>query len=272
MAREARGWTLLLVRRDGLESHRLRVRWAWWAALGAAALLLLGAGAFLGRALERRSEARETRELRERVSRLTAREARVRQLAARLEAVEAEYARLQSALVGERAEGGASVPLPMPPTAARAAVHRGPDPALPAWPLAEPGFVTRAFGSRTEGTRGGHPGVDIAVPLGSYVRAARPGVVEASGRDSVYGLYVRIAHGDGVESLYGHNSWLFVAVGDTVEGLEVIALSGNTGRSTAPHLHFEVRRDGALIDPLAYVREARAETRGTTGRNGVEPR
>lgn len=270
--RDRAPWTLLLVRQDGLESHTLRIRWTWGLAAGALGLLLVAAGALMGRALERRTELREVRELRQEVGRLAAREARVQELSARLEAVEGEYRRLQSALVGEQADGRRAVPLPVPPTAARAAAQQELEMDLPAWPLAERGFVTRTFGSRADPGRAGHPGIDIAVPLGSYVRASRAGVVEGSGRDSVYGLYVRIAHGDGVASLYGHNSWLFVAPGDTVERLQVIALSGSTGRSTAPHLHFEIVRDGELLDPLGYVREGRTGYGRTTGRNRVEPR
>ncbi len=64
-----------------------------------------------------------------------------------------------------------------------------------------------------------------------------------------------IDHGDGYESMYGHASRVFVAAGDSVERHEVIALSGSTGRSTAPHLHFEVRKAGQAVDPLALVHQ-----------------
>ena len=89
------------------------------------------------------------------------------------------------------------------------------------------------------------------------MRATRPGIVEEAGQDTAYGFFVRIAHEDGISSLYGHNSWLFVSPGDTVEKAEVIALSGNTGRSTAPHLHLEVEREGVAVDPLGVVGESR---------------
>jgi murein DD-endopeptidase MepM/ murein hydrolase activator NlpD len=70
-----------------------------------------------------------------------------------------------------------------------------------------------------------------------------------------YGMFVRVRHPGGYETMYGHASRLLVRDGDDVAAGQVIALSGNTGRSTAPHLHFEVRRDGRSIDPLAVVKE-----------------
>jgi murein DD-endopeptidase MepM/ murein hydrolase activator NlpD len=87
------------------------------------------------------------------------------------------------------------------------------------------------------------------------VRAAGPGVVQVAGEDPVYGLHVMIDHGRGLETVYGHASRLFVSVGDTVRRGRLIAFSGSTGRSTAPHLHFEVRLDGMAVDPLTYVRQ-----------------
>ena len=100
---------------------------------------------------------------------------------------------------------------------------------------------------------GQHPGIDIAVAEGSYVRAAGAGVVEQAGMDSVYGNFVRIRHGGGYETVYGHASELFVAGSEVVARHEVIALSGNTGTSTAPHLHFEIWKDGQAIDPRTEV-------------------
>src|SRR5690606_28690646 len=115
-----------------------------------------------------------------------------------------------------------------------------------AWPLAGRGFVTREHLAEIPGE---HPGIDIAVAEGTYVRAAGGGVVEEAGSDDIYGNFIRIRHAGGYESVYGHASELFVAPADTVRRNEVIALSGNTGRSTAPHLHFEIWRNGEPIDP-----------------------
>jgi murein DD-endopeptidase MepM/ murein hydrolase activator NlpD len=70
-----------------------------------------------------------------------------------------------------------------------------------------------------------------------------------------YGIFVLVRHPDGYETMYGHASRLLVRDGDEVAAGQVIVLSGNTGRSTAPHLHFEVRRGGRSIDPLAVIKE-----------------
>jgi murein DD-endopeptidase MepM/ murein hydrolase activator NlpD len=118
------------------------------------------------------------------------------------------------------------------------------------WPLASRGFVTRGH----RHTRGGlHPGMDIAVASGSRILAAGSGVVSEVGEDSVYGRFVRIAHPGGYESLYAHASELLVRARQQVPAGEVIALSGSTGVSTAPHLHFEIRRNGQAVDPVTML-------------------
>lgn len=117
-----------------------------------------------------------------------------------------------------------------------------------AWPLTTQGFVTRSDGGASD-----HPGIDIAVASGSYVRAAGGGVVVDAANDPVYGLFVLIDHGDGWRTRYGHASYLVAERGRQVRQGEVVALSGSTGRSTAPHLHFEILRNGRPIDPLSMV-------------------
>lgn len=119
-----------------------------------------------------------------------------------------------------------------------------------AWPLAAPGFVTQSL---LEGDDGVHPGIDIAVPTDSYIRAAGAGEVVEAGQDSVYGFFVRIDHGGGLQTVYGHASMLVAETGARVRRGEVIAMSGSTGRSTAAHLHFEVLRNGRAMDPLTFV-------------------
>ena len=118
------------------------------------------------------------------------------------------------------------------------------------WPLTERGFVTQAL---IEGVVGEHPGLDIAIPTGSYIRAAGGAVVLEAGEDPLYGRFVRLDHGDGYGSLYAHASATFVETGDLVRQNEVIALSGSTGRSTAPHLHFEILRNNEPVDPLTIL-------------------
>ncbi len=117
--------------------------------------------------------------------------------------------------------------------------------------------VTSEFGYRRDpftGERKGHSGMDLAVPTGTSVRAALPGTVTVSTYNrGGYGYYVMIDHGSGLSTLYGHNSQLLVRVGQTVEAGDVIALSGSTGRSTGPHLHFEVRINGERTNPRSYL-------------------
>src|SRR5947199_249405 len=95
----------------------------------------------------------------------------------------------------------------------------------------------------------------FAGPAGTPVRAAGGGAVEAAGTDPAYGLFVLLRHSSGYETMYGHASRLLVREGDSVQAGQVIALSGNSGRSTAPHLHFEIRREGKSLDPLTVVKQ-----------------
>ena len=117
--------------------------------------------------------------------------------------------------------------------------------------------VTSEFGNRIDpitGKRKGHTGMDLAVPIGTPIRAALPGTVTVSKYNAGgYGYYVCIDHGNGLSTLYGHCSQLLARVGQTVQAGDIIALSGSTGRSTGPHLHFEVRVNGERTNPRAYL-------------------
>lgn len=101
-----------------------------------------------------------------------------------------------------------------------------------------------------------HTGVDIAGPIGTPIYTTRAGEVIKSqcGWNGGYGCYIIIDHGNGIYSLYGHNSQLFVSVGDYVEQGQNISLMGSTGRSTGPHCHFEIRVNNARVNPLRYIR------------------
>ena len=121
------------------------------------------------------------------------------------------------------------------------------------WPLSS-GYVTRGNGGETR-YQGPHPGVDIAVPIGTEIRAAGGGLVVEAGESPEYGRFVRLQHTDQYETLYGHASSTLVRTGDRVTSGQPIAYSGNTGRSTGPHLHFEVRRAGKAVDPLQIIRK-----------------
>ena len=98
-----------------------------------------------------------------------------------------------------------------------------------------------------------HAGTDVGVPTGTTVRASRAGQVTVAGWLGGYGNCVMIDHGDGVTTVYGHLSEITVSVGEYVDQGERVALSGNTGRSTGPHLHFEIRINGVCVDPEPYL-------------------
>jgi murein DD-endopeptidase MepM/ murein hydrolase activator NlpD len=113
------------------------------------------------------------------------------------------------------------------------------------------GRLTGHFGT-DRGTHR-HAGIDWAVPVGTPVRAARAGRVTFAGPSSSYGLRVDLDHGTGFVTKYAHLSSIKVRLGQTVTAGQLIALSGNTGRSTGPHLHFETRQNGSPIDPLGLL-------------------
>lgn len=117
------------------------------------------------------------------------------------------------------------------------------------WPVR--GRISSRFGPRSGRM---HEGVDIAVPIGTPIVAAAPGRVTFAGHAGTYGLLVVIDHGRGVETRYAHNSRLLVQAGQRVAREQRIALSGNTGRSTGPHLHFEIRLNSRPVDPIRYLR------------------
>lgn len=98
-----------------------------------------------------------------------------------------------------------------------------------------------------------HAGTDVGVPIGTTVRASRGGRVTVAGWLGGYGNCVMIDHGDGVVTVYGHLNECLVSVGQYVDQGQTIALSGNTGRSTGPHLHFEIRINGGAVDPEPYL-------------------
>ncbi len=98
-----------------------------------------------------------------------------------------------------------------------------------------------------------HDGIDLACSMGTAIYAAMDGVVTYSGWYGGYGYYVSISHGNGLVTAYGHNSALLVKAGDKVRTGDRIALSGNSGDSTGPHLHFEVKENGSSVNPRKYV-------------------
>jgi murein DD-endopeptidase MepM/ murein hydrolase activator NlpD len=223
----------------------LRARLAMWGLAGAASLILvvLVSWGFLT------ARAAQTLVLQGEIDRLQAELAQVDELVARLEAIEAQYGQIQD-LFGAGLPSQDDLWLPLGEASERVAAEDGEEnPAPVLWPLTERGFITRTL---LEGA-GEHPGLDVAVPEGSYIRASGPGQVAETGTDPVYGRFLRIEHAGDVETLYAHASMILVRPGDSVRAGEVIGMTGSTGRSTAPHLHFEIRVAGVSVDPLTIV-------------------
>ncbi|MDD4238595.1 MAG: M23 family metallopeptidase [Desulfotomaculaceae bacterium] len=118
------------------------------------------------------------------------------------------------------------------------------------WPLQ--GTISSPFGLR-DGKP--HEGIDIAVEEGTPIRASAPGRVVFAGPRGTYGLAVIIDHGDGVRTLYAHCSKILISEGNSVDTNTVLALAGSTGKSTGPHLHLEVIKNGIPLDPLHYLEQ-----------------
>jgi murein DD-endopeptidase MepM/ murein hydrolase activator NlpD len=128
----------------------------------------------------------------------------------------------------------------------------------PIWPLKA--RLSSRFGWRKDpisGERRFHQGIDLAASQGTTVRAALAGRVLKSGTNGKYGNVVVVNHGQGLTTLYAHNSKNLVKAGDLVQAGMPLAEVGSTGRSTGPHLHFEVRRHNRHLDPLGFLKGER---------------
>lgn len=255
--------TLLIVPEDERAVRRIRVSYRALRRLGllGAALAALGGAALVtyGDVIARAGRValleRENR-------RLEAESDRVGRIVRNLERAERSYRQIRS-LAGlddlpaaAAADTGATAPPVTVTGAFDGPSAEGPEePDEPAgavgtgWPLTIRGFVTADF-ERPDG----HSGIDIAVPEETPVLATAAGTVSQAGFDSILGHYVVIEHEGGFETLYGHNARLLVEAGQRVGRGEAIAFSGNSGRSSAPHLHYEVRREGRALDPSLPVR------------------
>lgn len=253
----------VMVHRDGeLESRTFRMPlWLFRALVVAATILAMAAlvvGAFYAPLLR---AAASVPKLREDVARLEAENAKVRELAAALDSAERRYGRLREMVGADIVPDPVSLAytLPLAP-AVRAGVpgaHRTLEtgPSAPThWPLNDPGYVTRGI-VPAGGADEAHTGLDIAVTIGTPVRAAGGGTVSDTGSDPEYGLFVVVQHPDSYRTKYGHLSRVLVTPGTAVNAGDVLGLSGNSGRSTAPHLHLEVQRGDSILDPLTLVKE-----------------
>lgn len=114
------------------------------------------------------------------------------------------------------------------------------------------GWMTRGYLVEANDTEQVHNGVDYAAPQGTLIRATAPGIVENVLNDKYFGILLTIKHAYGMSTKYGHCLQVLVSKGDHVERGQTVALVGNTGRSSAPHLHYEVLKDGRNVDPANY--------------------
>jgi murein DD-endopeptidase MepM/ murein hydrolase activator NlpD len=260
----ARGVTVVIQRDGATRSQTLRLSlWALRLGALAGAALLAGLGLLAVLYFPVVRAAARVPGLERQVSRLEAENAMVRQLSAALDSAEMRYEQLRGMIGADivRDPLAISSTLPLAPAlGARVGSESrppGPGPTVPReWPLGERGYVTRGqiqvgSASRDEA----HPGLDIAVPVGTMVRASGGATVNQIGDDPEYGLYVLLDHPEEYQTMYGHLSRIIVTDGQTVEAGEVIGLSGNSGRSTAPHLHFEIRQRGTSLDPRTMVKQ-----------------
>jgi len=258
-----RGVTVLIHRDGDLDSRSFRV--PLWAArtallaLAAVCVIAIVVGVLYAPIVR---TAATVPGLKRRITHLEAENAQVQELARSLSAAQERYDQIRGMLGGDIMpavpdEQADRLPVALPiqalPPMAAARYESGPS--IPShWPLDDRGVVTR--GQVSPGVQDEtHPGIDIAVPTGTPIRAAGGGVIRETGEDPEYGRFVVLDHPDGYQSLYGHASRLLVAVGANVSAGEVIALSGSTGRSTGPHLHFEIRVGGRAVDPRTVVKE-----------------
>ena len=139
-------------------------------------------------------------------------------------------------------------------------------------PISGSPIISSLFGPRAQPTAGAstnHQGIDYAVPVGTPVLAAGDGVVTFAGQQSGFGNTVVIDNGNGVSTLYGHLSSIGVSVGQSVSDGDQVALSGNTGTTSGPNLHFAVFNNGVAVDPTAQL--APADTYSLTDTSSSDP-
>jgi murein DD-endopeptidase MepM/ murein hydrolase activator NlpD len=255
--RESRRLTVMLVPDGARETRTFYLSYRTIRLLAAGAVVVaLALTVMAGSWWYLAARAARAGELQREVEVMTRDRARVEALVRRLETIEDQYGNIRGLFGTADQDAPSGVWLPPITNARRSgSVEPRPEagPSVPSvWPLTERGFVTQGL---HEGLEGDHPGLDIAVASDSYIRASGGGTVVDVGEDAVYGRFVVIDHGDGYATLYGHASMNLVRLGQAVRERQVIALSGSTGRSTGPHLHFEVLVEGEPVNPLTFVEQ-----------------
>ena len=252
-----RDFTIMVVPEDGSVSRSYRITYKL-------ARLIIGIGliavitfiSMAGSWWYLAARASQVNDLQARMEVMGREQVRLEVVAADLAVAEAQYARLRSLLAPNLPldDGGIWLPASeVSSSGSELAEAVGDVATIPSvWPLTERGLITQGL---LQGVGGQHPGLDIAVPADSYIRAAGGGRVVEVGTDEVYGLFVVIDHGEGYSTVYAHASAQMVEQGQQVREREVIALSGSSGQSTAPHLHFEIHLNGNAVDPLTMVEQ-----------------
>jgi murein DD-endopeptidase MepM/ murein hydrolase activator NlpD len=135
------------------------------------------------------------------------------------------------------------------------------------WPVKNGGWISSGFGSRTDPFTGApsfHDGIDIAARWGSPILATSDGIVTFTGERAGYGTVVEITHASNLITRYAHTSAVLVKVGDRVHRGQEIARVGSSGRSTGPHVHFEVLKNDRPVDPTAYLASHAGQARSST--------
>jgi murein DD-endopeptidase MepM/ murein hydrolase activator NlpD len=259
--KQARPAITFLVHRDGdVDSRSIKIPlWLFRTGLGIgiAVLVLIILGAILYLPIV--GVAARVPGLRSEIATLREENAQIRRLVATVDSLESQYSKVRGMLgadLGTRLPSTSTLPQ-APPILVTGGIHdsmAGGGGVLIRWPLADPGYITR--GQLGAGDNA-HSGIDIAVPMGTPVRVAGAGSVVEAARDQEYGLFVLVRHDGGYQTRYAHLSRILVTVGKTLSPGEVIGLSGNSGRSSAPHLHFEITQRGASIDPRTLLQEGR---------------
>lgn len=252
----------IMIHRDGdLESRSVRAP-LWLVRLGiftgaiCGILIVIAAVVFAPIARQAALVPSLTRE----INQLRDENLQVRELATTLGRLETTYSQVRTMMGGEIVQARPSVfHASLPVATAIQAALPGVESAFDGtrsrpltWPLREVGFVTREY---VDDGPDEHPGIDVAVSMETPIRAAASGIVREVGVDSIYGRYVLVDHADGYQTIYGHSSRTLVSVGDSVVTGDVVGLTGSTGRSTAPHLHFEIRLNGRSVDPRQIIEE-----------------
>jgi len=166
---------------------------------------------------------------------------------------------LQQAAAQARAKSVAAAAAAAPAAAPRVAPRLAPAaPAAAPRPAAAPGGAVRILSGAVTSGFGGrwgtvHQGLDIAAPIGTPIHVPMAGVVISSGPASGFGMWVRVQHGDGTITVYGHINRSLVQVGQRVAAGQVIAETGNRGQSTGPHLHIGVMQNGVYVNPKPWL-------------------